>query len=108
MLRFQMRGSEGDIYDVEAERNGDAVRITCTCEAAENGIHCHHRLELLRGDAKALVSSNISDVRALATMVEGTELAAAMVALTAAEGAQAAAKINRDRQMRAIDRLLHG
>lgn len=106
MLRFRMKGSEGDLYDVEAERYGDAVRITCTCEAGQRGIHCHHRLELLRGDVTALVSDNAADVTKLQALVEGTKLAACLVALTAAEVAQAAAKAERDRRMHAIDRLM--
>ena len=52
MLRFRMKGSQGDIYEVEAERSGDTVRITCTCDAGQRGIHCHHRIELLRGDMR--------------------------------------------------------
>lgn len=108
MLHFQMEGSQGDGYDVEADRIGDAVRITCTCEAGQRGIHCHHRLELLRGDVTSLVSNNADDVTKLAVLIEGTKLAAALVTLTAAEAAQAAAKSERDRWMHAIDRLMQG
>lgn len=108
MLRFRMKGSLGDLYDVEAERHDDMVHITCTCEAAQHGIHCHHRIELLRGDVTALASDNAADVTKLQAMVEGTKLAAALVALTAAEAAQIAAKAERDRRMHAIDRLMMG
>jgi hypothetical protein len=108
MLRFRMEGSKGDVYDVGAERSGGGVRITCTCQAAENGIHCHHRIELLRGDVTALVSDNPSDVAKLQALIAGTDLAAALEALTVAEAAQAAAKAIRDRWMHALDRLMQG
>lgn len=108
MLRFRMNGSQGDAYDVEAERHNDRVRITCTCEAGHRGIHCHHRLELLHGDVTALASDNAADVTKLAVLIEGTELGAALVALIAAEAAQTAAKAERDRRMHAIDRLMQG
>jgi hypothetical protein len=107
-LRFQMQGSEGDLYEVTAERQGDGVFITCTCEAAEHGIHCHHRLELLRGDVTALASGNTDDVAALGVLIKGTALEAALAALTRAEEAQCAAKAERDRWMHAIDRLMRG
>jgi hypothetical protein len=108
MLRFRMKGSQGDVYDVEADRIDNAVRITCTCEAGQRGIHCHHRLELLRGEITSLASDNAADVTKLWALIEGTKLAASLVALTAAEAAQASAKAERDRRMKAIDRLMQG
>ena len=108
MLRFRMKGSQGDIYEVEAERSGDTVRITCTCDAGQRGIHCHHRIELLRGDITALVSDNAADVTKLKDLVEDTTLAAALIALTVAEAAQISAKTERDHRMKAIDRLMQG
>ena len=106
MLYFKMRGSQGDVYDVEFERNGDGVLMACSCEAGQRGIHCHHRIELLRGDVTALVSDNPDDVARLQTMIVGTKLAAEIHTLTEAEAVQAAAKAVRDRSMHAIDRLL--
>ena len=73
----------------------------------QRGIHCHHRIEL-QGDVRALVSDNAADVTKLQKLVEGTTLAAALIALTAAEAAQVAAKAERDRRMKAIDRLMQG
>ena len=109
MLRFKMRGSQGDLYLVEVHTTAAAtLRLTCTCEAADHGIHCHHRIELLRGDAKNLVSKNAADVAELQRMLVGTKLAAAMEELAAAERAQAEAKVARDRCMHAVDRLLLG
>jgi hypothetical protein len=54
------------------------------------------------------VSDNAADVTKLKELVEGTKLAAAFVALTAAEAAQISAKAERDRRTKAIDRLMQG
>lgn len=108
MLRFRMRGSAGAIYEVTALRSGAAVVMTCTCDAAINGIHCHHRLELCRGDVTALESGSVEDLAALKGVLAGTALLAAVGAFDHAEEAQRAAKADRDRRVKAVDRLLKG
>jgi hypothetical protein len=108
MLSFKMKGSQGNIYDVYADRKEDGLWMTCTCDAGQRGVHCHHRLELLRGQPGALASDNASDIELLKALLAGTTLADALDALDAAEAAQAAAKIERGRRMKAIDRLMSG
>jgi hypothetical protein len=105
MLSFQVHGTSGEIYLVEAERIGTFLRMTCSCQAADYGIHCHHRLELLAGDASAVVSGNAADVSTLVDMLAGSTLEAALADLHKAEAIQQAAKRERDKRMKAVDRL---
>ncbi|MGD0333906.1 MAG: hypothetical protein ABSA90_11715 [Xanthobacteraceae bacterium] len=107
-LQFQMRGSKGDVYDVEIDRAGDRISMSCTCEAGARGSYCHHRIELLRGDTSMLVSNNRPVAAKLPTFIAGTKLEQAMAELIAAEKAQAEAKKLRDRWINAVGRLMQG
>lgn len=109
VLRFEMKGSRGDIYAVTAERVGhDAIRMTCSCQAGENGAHCHHRIELLRGDVTALASGNGNDVVVLASLIKGSTLEVALTAFVAAEAALEQAKRVRASAGKRLSRLLQG
>jgi hypothetical protein len=56
----------------------------------------------------ALASGNTADVVELKAMVDGTKLATNLVALIEADAAQAAAKAEHARRMKAIGRLMRG
>jgi hypothetical protein len=106
MLNFRVKSAGGAIHDVHFEKIGNDVRMTCTCEASRCGNHCVHRVELLRGDVRSLLSDNIGDVARLRELINGTRLAAAVDALASAEIVLANARTERDRWRKVVDRLL--
>lgn len=78
MLRFTVASSSSDReYEIVAERVSDGfLRLSCQCDAAENGSHCKHRLNLLTGTPKEqkLTSGNSDDVALLRQWLVGTQL----------------------------------
>lgn len=55
-VRFDVLSSDGETrYEVVARREPSGVRLTCTCEGAQNGRICKHRLTLALGDETFLV-----------------------------------------------------
>ena len=70
-LSFVIRGSTGNTYYVSVHRLEAAVRMTCTCQAGQNGSWCRHRTALLDGDVSNLLSDNVSDVVKLSQMTSG-------------------------------------
>lgn len=100
-LLFLVQGSEPEPYSVEFTKSGEytgrTITATCTCAAAENGMICKHRLNILGGKADNIVSENADDVTKLLAWLPGTRLAAALAKLRAAEQDEARAKkIHRD------------
>ncbi|MFZ0887580.1 MAG: hypothetical protein WA005_03940, partial [Candidatus Binataceae bacterium] len=105
-LRFRMKGSKGDLYDVEVSRLGARLRISCTCKAGIFHDFCHHKLELLNDKMGARASDNSEDVATLHEWLVGTDLPTAVAALTDAEEALTKARAERQRSKDQILRLL--
>ena len=74
MLTFTVKGGSQPSYQVIATRNGDNLRITCTCRAGQNGQYCKHRFALLEGDASILLSNNADDLEKLKSLFTGTDV----------------------------------
>lgn len=55
----------GERYQVACRIKDCNLTITCSCPAGVAGELCEHRLELLTGDARHVVSGNAGDVRDL-------------------------------------------
>jgi hypothetical protein len=89
MLIFKMKGSEGDIYTVVAEKVGKNLTIKCSCPAGQNSTYCHHRIELLKGDTQNMISKNIDDVSRLKAMLKGSDVEVAMKELLVVEKREA-------------------
>jgi DNA polymerase III subunit epsilon len=70
-LSFTVRGSTSNTYFVNAHKAGSEIRISCTCQAGQNGLWCRHRTDLLDGDVSELLSNNASDIVALSHMTNG-------------------------------------
>ncbi|MFZ5738565.1 MAG: hypothetical protein ACOY6K_17010 [Pseudomonadota bacterium] len=88
MLHFTVESSSGGHdYEVTAYREDGRVRMSCQCEAANNGLHCKHRVNLLLGTAKEqrLTSGNPADVLVLREWLVGTPLEGALSTVVEAE-----------------------
>ena len=75
---FLVQGSASEPYQVSFKKDGKKLSAYCTCPAGENGTHCKHRFNILKGSGKAIVSENSADVAEVASWLPGTDVEAAM------------------------------
>lgn len=73
MLRFQVKGSAREPYQVTASGKGADFAIYCSCPAGRRGgLFCKHAAALLLGDVSRLIQPS-DDVSALARNAQGSE-----------------------------------
>jgi hypothetical protein len=78
-LRFRVRGSAGDLYDLIAEGSGASFRIFCRCPAGDRGGQmCRHAAALLMGEVGDVVAG-ADHIIALAGMAAGSSALARAV-----------------------------
>ena len=82
---IKSRSSENE-YAVHVYETDDGPVITCDCPAAENGQYCKHRLALISGDERDVIEAD-TPVSAVANLVEGSRLKAAIDAMHKQEAA---------------------
>ncbi|HEX8417217.1 MAG TPA: 3'-5' exonuclease [Methylobacterium sp.] len=70
-LRFAIRGSRGNRYEIVLERRASGPHLTCTCMAGRYRMRCRHVEALAVGDVTDLLSGNHGDVIALARIMTG-------------------------------------
>jgi uncharacterized Zn finger protein len=80
-LKFDVRGTHGDIYTCTFEREGDNLNAFCTCPDGRHGGYCKHRFALIDGEKVIVVSHNAHEVDELPEMISGTDVEAALDAL---------------------------
>lgn len=105
MLRFEVVGSAGDIYQVTAERRGRALVMHCTCQAGQNGTYCKHRISLIEGKPMGVLSG---DYAALGALVPGTPVQTAVLALRAAEADVKAAQAKLTKARKNLETAMFG
>jgi hypothetical protein len=91
-LNFLVKGSAADPYEVEFVLDGNNLSAFCTCPAGINGQYCKHRLGILRGETKGIVSDNNSDATVVASWLPGTDIEQALLGVSDAEKSRAADK----------------
>lgn len=84
-VRFLVQGSAAEPYEVTFRKAGSNLSAFCTCPAGENGQYCKHRFRILEGSSEAIVSENSEEVPIVGGWLPGTDVAAAMQAVVAAE-----------------------
>lgn len=102
-LAFQVESSStGEIYYIEVSRSADNLTCTCTCTAAENGMHCKHRIGILRGDSSIVDGGDIDKMDLIPQMLAGTDVENALNQMEDLE----ARKADIDKQLKAIKKQL--
>ncbi|MBI9083500.1 MAG: SWIM zinc finger family protein [Desulfobacterales bacterium] len=71
---FLVKGSAAEPYRVTFEKEGSNLKAYCTCPAGEHGLHCKHRVNILKGIEKGIVSENVADVAGVASWLPGSDL----------------------------------
>lgn len=77
-LTFQVKGSSAEPYEVTFIKDGDSLTALCSCPAGQYGNFCKHRISILDGDSRAIVSDNIGRVATIIDWLQGTDVAAAL------------------------------
>lgn len=78
-LSFLVKGSAADPYEVTFIKDGDSLTALCTCPAGQFGNFCKHRIKILDGDGKAIVSDNVKRVPTIVEWLQGSDVAAALL-----------------------------
>lgn len=84
-IRFLVQGTTQEPYEVTFRKVGSNLSAYCTCPAGENGQYCKHRFRILEGSTEAIVSENSGQVPTVVAWLPGSDVAAAMAAVIAAE-----------------------
>ena len=82
---FLVQGSTPIPYKVVFTKNGDNLTARCSCKAGIHGMHCKHRINILKGDVKGIVSQNEEDVEVVVSWLPGSDVEAVFNELDVAE-----------------------
>ncbi|MDR7037830.1 DNA polymerase-3 subunit epsilon [Methylobacterium sp. BE186] len=70
-IRFMIRGSTGNRYEVALEEKPFGLYLRCSCMAGRNRRRCRHVDAMVDGDVTDLISANHADVERLRRLIEG-------------------------------------
>ena len=87
-LTFDVKGSSAKPYEVIFIKDGDSLTAICSCMAGQHGNVCKHRIGILDGSTKGIVSDNASEVETVVGWLPGTDVDAELKALRAIEAAK--------------------
>ncbi len=73
-IRFLVQGSASELYEVTFIRMGKELTAFCTCQDGQNRLHCKHRVSILKGSQKNIVSDNVSDVAKVQSWLPGLSI----------------------------------
>ncbi|WP_158537822.1 MULTISPECIES: SWIM zinc finger family protein [unclassified Photorhabdus] len=66
-INFLVQGSAEEPYKVTFTKKDEKDFLAfCTCPAGENGMYCKHRINIINGDTRNIVSDNIQQVDIIA------------------------------------------
>ena len=77
-LMVLVKGSSADPYEVTFIKDGDSLTALCSCPAGQYGNFCKHRISILDGNGKAIVSDNAEQVSTVLDWLQGTDVATAL------------------------------
>ena len=73
-IQFLVQGSAAEPYEVTFVRTGTEFSARCTCLFGQNGLLCKHRVNILEGHLKNIVSDNVSDVDKVQSWLPGSSI----------------------------------
>ncbi|WP_394695791.1 hypothetical protein [Pseudoxanthomonas japonensis] len=107
IIAFQVQGSAEEPYLVTFSRGLSGFTAACSCPAGQSRQSCKHRLGILDGSSKGVVSSNIEQVAVVAAWLPGSRVAEARQLLAAAEAELERAKKGVSSAKSALAAALH-
>ena len=91
-LTFQVKGSSAEPYELTFIKDGDSLTALCSCPAGQYGNFGKHRIAILDGNSKAIVSDNQDQVATVTSWLQGTDVAAALTEFRVIEASKDASK----------------
>ncbi len=91
-VNFLVQGSSSTPYEVRLGIRGTNLTARCTCQAGIKGQYCKHRLRILNGETKDIVSGNPEDVLRVVGWLPGTDVELTLEEVRVAEEAFETAK----------------
>lgn len=82
---FLVQGSEETPYKVVFVKMDSNIQADCSCRAGIVGMLCKHRLSILDGDNRAVVSENANEVAEVASWLAGSPVGEAIAEVVALE-----------------------
>ena len=82
---FEVQGSAKEPYSVKFQQLAGRIAASCTCPAGVFQDLCKHRVMILNGITKDIVSDNAAAVAQIQQWIVGTEVAAALAEMTSIE-----------------------
>ncbi len=77
-IKFLVKGSAQEPYNVEFSKENDKITATCSCPAGRYSTHCKHRISILTNNSKNIVSENAEEVATVFSWIKGTEIEEAL------------------------------
>ena len=84
-LSFAVQGSAAQPYQVKFQEHAGRVAASCTCPAGIFQDLCKHRIMILNGITKGIVSDNVAAVAQVQSWISGTGVATALAEMTSIE-----------------------
>jgi uncharacterized Zn finger protein len=77
-LRFLVKGSAAEPYELTFIKDGASLTAICSCPAGQFSNFCKHRISILDGKTKNIVSDNAVEAVRVVAWLEGTDVASAL------------------------------
>lgn len=84
-LKFLVKGSAADPYEVTFIKDGDSLTAICSCPAGQYSNFCKHRISILDGNSTAVISENVGEASRVQEWLSGTDVEAALLEMRNAE-----------------------
>jgi len=79
-IEFDVQGSAVAPYSVVFSKKSDVkFSVSCSCPAGVFGKYCKHRVSILDGDTKGIVSDNLEQVELVQSWIKGTDIERALI-----------------------------
>lgn len=108
-LVFMVQGSAIEPYKVVFSRlSATVIAVYCDCPAGGMGIACKHRLNIINGKTKGIVSGNEGQVAEIAAWLPGSDIERAIAEVVTADELLDHAKDRLFRAKRELARTMQG
>jgi len=105
-ITFLVQGSEVEPYKVVFTKQVNGLTVTCSCQAAHNGLSCKHRLRILNGDKKDIIGNNTDAITMVLMWLKGSEIETALKVVLEAELKNEQAKKELERAKKSLAKTL--
>ncbi len=106
-ITFKVKGSSEEPYEVIFIYENEKLNALCNCQAGNHGLYCKHRIEILSGESKSVVSGNEKDIQTVGAWLSGTELETVLQEISEKELISEKIKNDLKKLKKKLSRLMH-